>query len=111
MDIQITDSMLKKFDTIFTLILEIDADFAKIAPDNNSLGLAKSNVIQIITRLNTMREDIKMFGRGEALPDGQKAAMEMYKRLEKKAKDAGLGGPPDFGGLGGGSNPFGNLGF
>jgi hypothetical protein len=87
MNIQLADKLLQKTSEAEALLLEIEVEVGKLAPDSYSNLECKKNLIQILKAVSTVREDLLLFREGKALFNGPKFIADKLNKKDSKNQD------------------------
>ena len=86
MNLQIINELASKVNQIEELLLDIDCNLPKVAPDMYSALITKKFVLNLLGSLQTIKEDLVKYKNGESFKDEQKRALKEQEQIQEFIK-------------------------
>jgi len=105
MNVQLADKLLARLTEAEAILVEIETEITKLAPDLYSNVEAKKNVLVILKYLMVLKDDLNLFREGKTIINPAKVLQAKIEKLQKKDgfdnfKDLFGPGEDFFGGFG-----------
>jgi hypothetical protein len=82
MNLQIINELSVKVNQIEELLLDIDYNLPKVAPDMYSALITKKFILNLLNNLQIIREDLYKYKNGESFKDEQKKILKQQEKLQ-----------------------------